>query len=133
MLLKFKSHSLFYCFCFMNPSPSAQNPIFQPLKETNPSSHFTPSRPSEDILRELTQCVTNIFLSVTISAIENVFRVWIACIRLCKHRKKVSYCFYKKTLSKNYNAGKDKKKKKINFTDQNVSSYHTDLTMAFLN
>ena len=30
-------------------------------------------------------------------------------IRLCKHRKKVSYCFYKKTSSKNYNAGKDEK------------------------
>ena len=28
-------------------------------------------------------------------------------IRLCKHRKKVSYCFYKITSSKNYNAGKD--------------------------
>ena len=36
----------FYCFCFMNPSPSAQNPISQPLKKANPSSHFTPSRPS---------------------------------------------------------------------------------------
>ena len=50
-------------------------------------------------------------------------------IRLCKHRKKVSYCFYKITSSKNYNAGKDK----IHFTDQNVSSYNTNLTMAFLN
>ena len=30
----------------MNPSPSAQNPISQPLKKANPSSHFTPSRPS---------------------------------------------------------------------------------------
>ena len=36
----------FYCFFFMNPSPSAQNPISQPLKKANPSSHFTPSRPS---------------------------------------------------------------------------------------
>ena len=35
----------FYCFS-MNPSPSAQNPISQPLKKANPSSHFTPSRPS---------------------------------------------------------------------------------------
>ena len=34
----------FYCFFFvMNPSPSAQNPISQPLKKANPSSHFTPS------------------------------------------------------------------------------------------
>ena len=30
-------------------------------------------------------------------------------IRLCKHRKKVFYCFYKITSSKNYNAGKDEK------------------------
>ena len=30
----------------MNPSPSAQNPISHPLKKANPSSHFTPSRPS---------------------------------------------------------------------------------------
>ena len=30
----------------MNPSPSAQNPISQPLKKANPSSQFTPSRPS---------------------------------------------------------------------------------------
>ena len=36
----------FYCFCFMNPSPSAQNPISQPLKKANPSSRFTPSGPS---------------------------------------------------------------------------------------
>jgi len=35
---------IFYCFCFTNPSPSAQNPISQPLKKANPSSHFTPSR-----------------------------------------------------------------------------------------
>ena len=27
-------------------SPSAQNPISQPLKKANPSSHFTPSQPS---------------------------------------------------------------------------------------
>ena len=30
----------------MNPSPSAENPISQSLKKANPSSHFTPSRPS---------------------------------------------------------------------------------------
>ena len=36
----------FYCFFFVNPSPSAQNPISQPLKKANPSSNFTPSRPS---------------------------------------------------------------------------------------
>jgi len=51
-------------------------------------------------------------------------------IRLCKHRKTVFYCFYKITFSQNYNAGKDKK---IHFTDQNVSSYNMNLTMAFLN
>ena len=41
--------------------------------------------------------------------------------------------FYKatKTSSKNYNAGKDIKKK--HFTDQNVSSYNVDLTLGFLN
>ena len=33
-------------FFFMNPSPSAQNPISQPLERANPSPHFTPSRPS---------------------------------------------------------------------------------------
>ena len=33
-------------FFFINPSPSAQNPISKPLKKANPSSHFTPSRPS---------------------------------------------------------------------------------------
>ena len=36
----------FYCFAFMNPIPCAKNPISQPLKKTNPSSHFTPSGPS---------------------------------------------------------------------------------------
>ena len=30
----------------MNPSPIAQNPISQSLNKANPSSHFTPSRPS---------------------------------------------------------------------------------------
>ena len=35
----------FYSF-FINPSPSAQNLISQPLKKANPSSQFTPSRPS---------------------------------------------------------------------------------------
>ena len=39
----------FYCFFFMNPSPSAQNPISQPLKKAYPSSHFTHSRPSRNI------------------------------------------------------------------------------------
>ena len=33
----------------MNPSTSAQNPISQPLKKANPSSHFTLSRPSIQI------------------------------------------------------------------------------------
>ena len=40
----------------------------------------------------------------------------------------IFYCFYKITSSKNYNAGKDFKK--IQFTDQNVSSYNFNLTMA---
>ena len=47
VLLKLESHSHFsIVFFFVNPSPSAQNPISQPLKKANPSSHFTPSRPS---------------------------------------------------------------------------------------
>ena len=40
------------------------------------------------------------------------------------------YCFYKITSSKNYNTGIGKK---IHFTDQNISSYNINLTMAFLN
>ena len=31
----------FYCFSFMNPIHSTQNPISQPLKKANPSSHLT--------------------------------------------------------------------------------------------
>ena len=50
LLLKLKSHSHFSnVFFFMNPSPSAQNPISQPLKKAYPSSHFTHSRPSRNI------------------------------------------------------------------------------------
>ena len=108
VLLKVKSH--FLLFFFHKSQSQCTKSHFPASKKANPSSHFTSSRPSEDILRELTQCVTNIFLSVNISAIENVFRVWIACIRLCKHRAKVFYCFYRITLSKNYKAGKDKNK-----------------------
>ena len=48
----------------------------------------------------------------------------------CKQRKKVFYCFYKITSSKNYNPGKDKK---INFLDEKISSYNIDMTMGFLN
>ena len=48
MLRKLKSHSHFsIVFFLMNPSPSTQNPISQPLKKANPSSQFTPSRPSD--------------------------------------------------------------------------------------
>ena len=47
-------------------------------------------------------------------------------IRLCKHREKVFYCFYKITSPKNYNVGK----KRIHFTDQSISSYNIYLTMA---
>ena len=46
-------------------------------------------------------------------------------------REKVSYCFYKITSPNNYNAGKDTKK--IHCTDQNVSSYNNNVTVAFLN
>ena len=41
--------------------------------------------------------------------LENCLHLSSVYIRLCKHRKKVSYCFYKITSSKNYNAGKDEK------------------------
>ena len=41
--------------------------------------------------------------------------------------KKVSYCFYKITSSKNCNAGKDEK------FILNVSSYNINLPMGFLN
>ena len=59
VLLKLKSHSHFsIVFSFMNPSPSAKNPISQPLKKANPSSHFTPSRPSKPVgLRAFSVCV----------------------------------------------------------------------------
>ena len=54
VLLKLKSHSHFsIVFFFINPSPSAQNPISQPLKKANPSSHFTPSWPSEELWSDL--------------------------------------------------------------------------------
>ena len=52
VLLKFKSIPIFYCFCFINPSPSAQNPISQPLNKANPGFHFTPSRPSLNFCRQ---------------------------------------------------------------------------------
>ena len=50
-------------------------------------------------------------------------------IRLCKHKKKVFYCFYKITSSKTTT----REKIKLHFTDQNVSSYNINLTMTFLN
>ena len=43
-------------------------------------------------------------------------------------RKKVFYCFYKITSKTT-----TQEKIKIHFTDQNVSSYNINLTMAFLN
>ena len=51
-----------------------------------------------------------------------------AYITLCKHRIKAFYCFYKITSSKDYNAEKIKN----HFSDQNLSSYNINLTMAFL-
>ena len=46
MLTKHKSHSHFGFFSDSNPSPSDRNPIFPMQKQANPSSRFTPSRPS---------------------------------------------------------------------------------------
>ena len=76
------------------------------------------------MIKALYKCTTLLFLLFNSPNPSSVY------VRLCKHRKKVFYCFYKITSSKNYNAGKDKK---IHFTDQNVSSYNIDLTMGILN
>ena len=48
--------------------------------------------------------------SITVENSPNPSRVY---IKLCKHRKKVFYCFYKTTSSKNYIAGKYFQKKFI--------------------
>ena len=43
-----ETHSHFYCLSlslWLNPSPSAVNPIFSVHKKTNPNSHFTLSQP----------------------------------------------------------------------------------------
>ena len=55
----------------MNPSPSAQNPISQPLKKANPSSHFTPLRPSYNLAE--TQTCNNIFLLFCREILESVW------------------------------------------------------------
>ena len=73
------------------------------------------------------QTETKLKVCITVENSPNPSSVY---IRLCKHGKKVFYCSYKITSSKKYNAGKDKK---IHFTDQNVSSFNINLTMAFLN
>ena len=63
VLLKLKSRSHFsIVLFFMNPSPSAQNPISQPLKKANPSSHFTPSRPSTKEATDALQCKIHLFI-----------------------------------------------------------------------
>ena len=53
--------------------------------------------------------------------VENFPNNWSVDIRLCKHRKKFSYCFHKITMLE--------KVKRIHFTDENISSYNIDLTM----
>ena len=64
VLLKLKSQSHFsIVFFFMNPSPSVQNPISQPLKKANTSSHFTPSRPSaKNLPRDVKRSVMRIIV-----------------------------------------------------------------------
>ena len=76
----------------MNPSPSAQNPISQPLKKANPSSHFTPSRPSfktgaqasewnvEEILSSL------YWLFVDSPARKDFTESMVFPLKFCKHR-----------------------------------------------
>ena len=49
--------------------------------------------------RQLCKPETSSRVCITVSNSPNPCRVY---IRLCKHRKKVFYCFYKKTSSKNY-------------------------------
>jgi len=77
--------------------------------------------------RHLCKALTSSRVCITVPNSPNPSSVYIG---LCKRGKKVFYCFYKTTSSKNYNAWKGKK---IHFTDQNVSSYNIDLTMRFLN
>ena len=55
--------------------------------------------------RQLCKPETKSRVCITVENSPNPSSVY---IRLCKHRKKVFYCFYKITSSKNYNAGKDK-------------------------
>ena len=74
--------------------------------------------------RQLCKPSTSSWVCITVENSPNPSRVY---IRLCKHRKKVFYCFYKIISSKKYSVGK------IYFTDQNVSSYNVDFTMRFLN
>ena len=46
VLLKFKSHSHFLLFLFHESQSQCTKSHFPASKKTNPSSHFTPSRPS---------------------------------------------------------------------------------------
>ena len=55
--------------------------------------------------RQLWKPETKSRVCITVENSPNPSRAY---IRLCKHRKKVFYSFYKITSSKNYNAGKDK-------------------------
>ena len=55
--------------------------------------------------RQLYKPETKSRVCITVENSPNPSSVYIS---LCKHRKKVFYCFYKITSSKNYNAGKDK-------------------------
>ena len=55
--------------------------------------------------RQLCKPSTSSRACITVSNSPNPSSVY---IRLCKHKKKVFYCFYKITSSKIYNAGKDK-------------------------
>ena len=55
--------------------------------------------------RQLCKPETKLRVCITVENSPNPSSVY---IRLCKHQKKVFYCFYEITSSKNCNAGKDK-------------------------
>ena len=57
--------------------------------------------------RQLCKPETKSRVCITVESSPNPSSVY---MRLCKHRKKVFYCLYKITSSKNYNARKDKKR-----------------------
>ena len=96
-----------------NSRPPARQPDAQPTELDNPMLNQLSHRSKSRV------CIT----------VENSPNPSSVYIRLCKHRKKFSYCLYKTTSSKNYNAGKDEKLilliktyRKLTLTNQNLNS-----------